>query len=47
MHNTIQSVLQRGERLDDIVAASERLSEQSKMFYTQGMPIYFKSILIF
>lgn len=36
LHNTIQSVLQRGEKLDDLVAASEGLSNQSKLFYTQA-----------
>lgn len=36
LHNTIQSVLERGEKLDDLVKASENLSEQSKMFYTQA-----------
>lgn len=36
LHNTIQSVLERGEKLDDLVAASEGLSNQSKMFYTQA-----------
>uniref|UniRef100_A0A1I7ZJY3 Synaptobrevin homolog YKT6 n=1 Tax=Steinernema glaseri TaxID=37863 RepID=A0A1I7ZJY3_9BILA len=36
LHNTIQSVLERGERLDDLVTASEGLSDQSKMFYTQA-----------
>ncbi|VDK66095.1 unnamed protein product [Anisakis simplex] len=36
LHNTIQSVLNRGEKLDDLVAASEGLSNQSKLFYTQA-----------
>ncbi|VDN17261.1 unnamed protein product [Gongylonema pulchrum] len=36
LHNTIQSVLERGEKLDDLVAASEGLSNQSKLFYTQA-----------
>ncbi|VDN54947.1 unnamed protein product [Dracunculus medinensis] len=36
LHNTIQSVLDRGEKLDDLVAASEGLSNQSKLFYTQA-----------
>ncbi|VDD91663.1 unnamed protein product [Enterobius vermicularis] len=36
LHNTIQSVLERGEKLDDLVAASEGLSAQSKMFYTSA-----------
>lgn len=33
LHNTIQSVLERGEKLDDLVAKSEDLSLQSKTFY--------------
>ena len=33
LHNTIEAVLQRGERLDDLVAKSEGLSLQSKTFY--------------
>uniref|UniRef100_A0A7E4UW69 Synaptobrevin YKT6 n=1 Tax=Panagrellus redivivus TaxID=6233 RepID=A0A7E4UW69_PANRE len=36
LHNTITSVLERGEKLDDLVKASENLSEQSKMFYTSA-----------
>lgn len=31
--NTIQAVLQRGEKLDDLVAKSDDLSAQSKVFY--------------
>jgi len=33
LHNTIETVLQRGEKLDDLVAKSEGLSMQSKTFY--------------
>lgn len=33
LHSTISAVLQRGEKLDDLVAKSEDLSSQSKMFY--------------
>ena len=33
LHSTIESVLQRGERLDDLVAKSEGLSMSSKTFY--------------
>lgn len=33
LHNTISAVLERGEKLDDLVAKSEDLSAQSKMFY--------------
>jgi len=33
LHNTIEAVLQRGEKLDDLVDKSEALSMQSKAFY--------------
>ncbi|XP_018336651.1 synaptobrevin homolog YKT6 [Agrilus planipennis] len=33
LHNTIEAVLERGEKLDDLVAKSEGLSIQSKAFY--------------
>lgn len=34
LHKTIESVLERGEKLDNLVARSEGLSAQSKMFYS-------------
>jgi synaptobrevin family protein YKT6 len=34
LHKTIESVLDRGEKLDHLVAQSEQLSSQSKKFYT-------------
>ncbi|KAG5900007.1 hypothetical protein JTB14_009093 [Gonioctena quinquepunctata] len=33
LHNTIQAVLERGEKIDDLVSKSEGLSIQSKAFY--------------
>ncbi|KIM54711.1 hypothetical protein SCLCIDRAFT_1221726 [Scleroderma citrinum Foug A] len=33
LHKTIESVLQRGEKLDNLVERSNALSTQSKMFY--------------
>lgn len=33
LHNTIEAVLDRGEKLDDLVNKSEMLSMQSKAFY--------------
>ncbi|KAL4885714.1 Longin-like domain-containing protein [Aspergillus karnatakaensis] len=36
LHKTIDTVLQRGEKLDDLVQKSEGLSSQSKMFYTSA-----------
>lgn len=34
LKNTIEAVLERGERLDDLIAKSEELSFNSKSFYT-------------
>ncbi|VDP58577.1 unnamed protein product [Schistosoma mattheei] len=34
LHSTLESLLSRGEKLDDLVERSEGLSLQSKMFYT-------------
>ena len=36
LHKTIESVLERGEKIDALVAKSDGLSAQSKMFYTQA-----------
>jgi hypothetical protein len=33
LHKTIESVLQRGEKLDQLVERSDALSMQSRMFY--------------
>ncbi|KAJ3272416.1 palmitoyltransferase [Terramyces sp. JEL0728] len=33
LHKTMDSLLQRGEKLDDLVQRSDQLSAQSKMFY--------------
>lgn len=42
-HNTIEAVLERGEKLDDLVEKSEGLSMQSKAFYkTVGLNIQSK-----
>lgn len=38
LHKTIESVLQRGEKIDDLVAKSDGLSSQSKMFYRTRPP---------
>jgi synaptobrevin family protein YKT6 len=37
LHKTIESVLQRGEKIDDLVAKSDGLSAQSKMFYSKDI----------
>jgi len=36
LHKTIESLLERGEKIDDLVEKSQGLSSQSKMFYTQA-----------
>jgi synaptobrevin family protein YKT6 len=36
LHKTIENVLERGEKLDDLVGKSDELSAQSKMFYKQA-----------
>lgn len=33
LHNTLTALLERGEKLDDLVAKSDDLSAQSKVFY--------------
>lgn len=35
IRKTIEAVLERGQKIDDMVAKSENLSASSKMFYTQ------------
>jgi len=35
LHKTIEAVLERGEKIEDLVAKSTNLSFASKMFYTQ------------
>ena len=41
LHKTIESVLQRGEKIDDLVAKSDGLSAQSKMFYRTPLLILY------
>ena len=36
LHKTIESVLERGEKIDTLVEKSNDLSSQSRMFYTQA-----------
>ncbi|RDL31395.1 Uncharacterized protein BP5553_09604 [Venustampulla echinocandica] len=38
LHKTIESVLERGTKIDDLVAKSDGLSTQSKMFYSEYSP---------
>jgi synaptobrevin family protein YKT6 len=40
LHKTIESVLERGEKIDNLVQKSDGLSAQSKMFYTQVHSTY-------
>jgi synaptobrevin homolog YKT6 len=35
-HKTIDAVLERGVKLDDLVERSDDLSKQSKLFYKQA-----------
>lgn len=35
LHKTIESVLERGEKIDSLVEKSDGLSAQSKMFYSE------------
>lgn len=46
LHKTIESVLQRGEKIDDLVAKSDGLSSQSKMFYRMCLLSFSSSLLI-
>ena len=39
LHQTIDSVLQRGEKLEDLVDKSSELSSQSKLFYKQAKKV--------
>ena len=39
-HNTIEAVLERGEKIDDLVEKSEGLSMQSKTFYKTVSSMY-------
>ena len=36
LHKTIDAVLERGEKLDNLVTQSEDLTKQSKMFYKEA-----------
>lgn len=46
LHKTIESVLQRGEKIDDLVAKSDGLSAQSKMFYRMIAPGFSPFVMI-
>lgn len=51
LHKTIESVLQRGEKLDSLVERSDALSAQSRMFYKtakkQVYPSYNQKMLTY
>ena len=36
LHKTVEAVLARGEKLDDLITKSDELSSQSKLFYRQA-----------
>ena len=40
LHKTIESVLARGEKLDELVAKSDQLSFQSRGFYGKDGPLF-------
>ena len=40
LHKTIESVLERGEKIDSLVEKSDGLSAQSKMFYKYDSPLH-------
>ena len=46
LHKTIESVLQRGEKIDDLVAKSDGLSSQSKMFYREHFLLSLLCVLL-
>jgi synaptobrevin family protein YKT6 len=45
LHKTIESVLERGEKIDNLVQKSDGLSAQSKMFYTQVCCGYLEGVV--
>lgn len=46
LHKTIEKVLERGEKIDDLVQKSDGLSAQSKMFY-RGFRSIPKATIVF
>lgn len=44
-HKTIESVLERGEKLDNLVERSNALSAQSKMFYKTAKKVSFGCVV--
>lgn len=45
-HKTIESVLQRGEKINDLVDRSQALSAQSKMFYKTAKKVRSPSLWV-
>jgi synaptobrevin family protein YKT6 len=45
LHKTIESLLQRGELIEDLVAKSDGLSAQSKMFYSEYTLLFSRLVL--
>jgi synaptobrevin family protein YKT6 len=45
LHKTIESLLQRGELIEDLVAKSDGLSAQSKMFYSEYALLFTRLVL--
>ncbi len=46
LHKTIESVLERGEKLDNLVERSNQLSGQSKMFYKTAKKVSCARVLV-
>lgn len=46
LHKTIESLLQRGELIEDLVAKSDGLSAQSKMFYSEYALLFTRLVLL-
>ena len=44
LHKTIESVLERGEKIDSLVEKSDGLSAQSKMFYSKSFVSFVRSM---
>lgn len=42
LHKTIESVLERGEKIDSLVEKSDGLSAQSKMFYSRHLVCFIR-----
>jgi synaptobrevin homolog YKT6 len=46
LHKTIESVLERGEKLDSLVERSDALSSQSRLFYKTAKKQVFPCVIL-